>query len=71
MIAKAAITDRVSPGIVFATFHFPGDENVNNLTISALDPVAKIPEYKVCSVRLERVESTSKPLSPALAQVVL
>jgi hypothetical protein len=30
---------------------------VNNLTIAALDPVAKIPEYKVCAVALERDEA--------------
>ena len=55
MIARALVTDRVSPGLVFGNFHFPGRQNVNNLTIAALDPVAKIPEYKVCAVRLETV----------------
>jgi predicted molibdopterin-dependent oxidoreductase YjgC len=40
----------VAPGVVFGNFHFPGLQNVNNLTIAALDPVAKIPEYKVCAV---------------------
>src|SRR5574341_1251891 len=54
MVAQAIITDRVSPGLVFANFHFPGAQNANNLTIAALDPVAKIPEYKVCAVKIER-----------------
>ena len=49
MTARAAITPRVSPGLLFANFHFPGKNNVNNLTIAALDPIAKIPEYKVCA----------------------
>jgi len=40
--------------VVFGNFHFPGAANVNNLTIRALDPVAKIPEYKVCAVRVQR-----------------
>ncbi len=53
MTAEAVITDRVSPGLIFANFHFPGAQNANNLTIGALDPVAKIPEYKVCAVRVE------------------
>jgi formate dehydrogenase alpha subunit len=53
MIAHALITDRVCEGLIFGTFHFPGLQNVNNLTIAALDPVAKIPEYKVCAVRVE------------------
>jgi formate dehydrogenase major subunit/formate dehydrogenase alpha subunit len=52
MVARAIITERVAPGVVFGNFHFPGVQNVNNLTIAALDPVAKIPEYKVCAVRI-------------------
>jgi formate dehydrogenase major subunit len=55
MIAKALVTNRVCPGLIFGNFHFPGLQNVNNLTIEALDPMAKIPEYKVCAVRLELV----------------
>jgi anaerobic selenocysteine-containing dehydrogenase len=43
----------VPPGMVFANFHFPGNQNSNELTIAALDPVAKIPEYKVCAVKVE------------------
>jgi formate dehydrogenase alpha subunit len=54
MLADAEITDRVAPGIAFGNFHFPGEQNVNNVTIAALDPVAKIPEYKVCAVRIEK-----------------
>jgi anaerobic selenocysteine-containing dehydrogenase len=42
--------------MIFANFHFPGAQNANNLTISALDPTAKIPEYKVCAVKVEMVE---------------
>jgi formate dehydrogenase major subunit/formate dehydrogenase alpha subunit len=50
--AQAWITDRVPPGMVFANFHFP-DSSVNELTHATLDPVAKIPEYKVSAVRVE------------------
>ncbi len=53
MIATADISDRVPPGLIFGNFHFPEEANVNNLTIGALDPIAKIPEYKVCAVRIE------------------
>ena len=53
MHAKALISDRVADGTVFGTFHFPDEQNVNNLTIAALDPVAKIPQYKVCAVKIE------------------
>jgi formate dehydrogenase major subunit/formate dehydrogenase alpha subunit len=54
--AEAWVTDRVPPGMVYANFHFP-DASANQLTIAALDPVAKIPEYKVCAVKVERVEN--------------
>ena len=55
MLAVARVTDRVAEGVVFGNFHFPGEQNVNNLTIAALDPIAKIPEYKVCAVAIEPV----------------
>jgi len=42
--------------VVYANFHFP-DSSANELTIAALDPIAKIPEYKVCAVRVELVQS--------------
>jgi formate dehydrogenase alpha subunit len=48
----ARITERIKPGIVFIPFHF-AEAAANALTNSAIDPVAKIPEYKVCSVRVE------------------
>jgi predicted molibdopterin-dependent oxidoreductase YjgC len=54
-VTKALVTDRVAPGVVFGNFHFPGRSNINNVTTRAVDPVAKIPEYKVCAVNLEVV----------------
>ncbi len=50
----AWVTERVPPGMVYAGFHFP-EASINEVTIAALDPVAKIPEYKVCAVQIERV----------------
>lgn len=53
--AKAWVTDRVSRNLIFATFHFP-EQAANWLTSAEhLDPVAKIPEFKVTAVRLEKV----------------
>lgn len=48
------ITKRIRPGVVFIPFHFV-EAAANALTHAALDPVAKIPEYKVCAVRVEPV----------------
>ncbi|MBO0806430.1 MAG: molybdopterin oxidoreductase family protein [Nocardiopsaceae bacterium] len=38
---------------VFLPFHFPGDGAANAITNPALDPVSRMPEFKVCAVRLE------------------
>jgi len=54
IVAEAWITERVPPGMVYANFHFP-EASANELTIAALDPVAKIPEYKICAVKVESI----------------
>ncbi|MDQ3405806.1 MAG: molybdopterin oxidoreductase family protein, partial [Actinomycetota bacterium] len=38
---------------VFLPFHFPGEQSANLLTNPALDPTSRMPEFKVCAVRLE------------------
>ena len=48
----ALVTDRIKPGVVFIPFHF-AEAAANALTNSAFDPIAKIPEYKVCAVKVE------------------
>jgi len=52
---KADVTEAIRPGIVFMTFHF-AEAAANVLTNPALDPIAKIPEYKACAVRIEPVK---------------
>ena len=52
---KAEVTDRVAVGNLYTTFHF-AETPVNDLTVDARDPVAKCPEYKVCAVRVEKVQ---------------
>lgn len=47
----AQVVDRTAPGTVFLAFHFK-EAPANRLTIAALDPQAKIPEFKVCAVRV-------------------
>jgi formate dehydrogenase alpha subunit len=48
----ARVTDRITPGVVFIPFHF-AEAAANALTNSAFDPIAKIPEFKVCAVKVE------------------
>ena len=50
--AKAKVTFRSAEGTVFMNFHFP-EAAVNLLTNPVLDPIGKIPEYKVCAVKVE------------------
>jgi len=51
--ARAWVTDRVGHGVVFMTFHY-ADALTNALTNTAVDPIAKIPELKVCAVKVEK-----------------
>jgi predicted molibdopterin-dependent oxidoreductase YjgC len=53
--ATAEVTTRSPEGVVFMTFHFK-ESPANLLTVDALDPVAKIPELKVCAVKISLVE---------------
>jgi anaerobic selenocysteine-containing dehydrogenase len=54
VMAEAQLTDRSPVGTVFMTFHF-AEAAANLLTTDAVDPIAKIPEYKVCAVNVEKV----------------
>jgi predicted molibdopterin-dependent oxidoreductase YjgC len=57
---QARVGQRVPPGTVFLSFHWK-EAPANLLTQDfALDPLAKIPEYKVCAVRLERPRSGAR-----------
>lgn len=52
VVAMAKVSRRSPPGAIFMTFHY-AEAAANLLTIGAVDPTAKIPEYKVCAVRVE------------------
>ena len=51
----AQIVRTIRPDTVFVPYHWPGKKSANLLTNRALDPISKIPEYKVCACRIERV----------------
>jgi assimilatory nitrate reductase catalytic subunit len=52
MVLVARVTDDVRPDTVFVPFHFGGAGAVNELTNDALDPISRMPEFKVCAVEL-------------------
>ncbi|MGD0611232.1 MAG: formate dehydrogenase subunit alpha [Anaerolineales bacterium] len=51
IVLRATVTPKANPGVVFIPFHFY-EAAANILTIDVLDPLAKIPEYKACAVRV-------------------
>jgi len=53
MKIKALVSDMTDKGVVFVPFHF-SEASVNKLTNAALDPVSKIPEFKVCAVNVRK-----------------
>ncbi len=53
--APARVVDTIRPDTVFTPFHWGGAARANSATVDALDPVSRMPEFKVCAVRLEKV----------------
>jgi predicted molibdopterin-dependent oxidoreductase YjgC len=51
--ARVKVSEKAVAGTVFIPFHY-AEAAANRLTNAALDPVSKIPEYKVCAVKLSR-----------------
>jgi formate dehydrogenase major subunit len=51
----AKVTDDIETGWLFMPFHF-AEGPANMLTIDALDPIAKIPEYKVCAATVQKAK---------------
>jgi len=57
----ANIVETIRKDTVFIPYHWPGRKSANQLTIGTLDPVSKIPEFKVCACRLEPLGLFTKP----------
>jgi formate dehydrogenase major subunit len=55
IVLKARASKRMTRGSVFVPFHFK-EAAANVLTIDALDPYGKIPEFKFCAVQVERLD---------------
>lgn len=55
----ARLTEAVRPGAIFVPFVKLADSAANFLTNRAFDPASKIPEYKVCAVRIEAARATA------------
>jgi assimilatory nitrate reductase catalytic subunit len=51
--ARVRYVASMRPDMVFLPFHFPGEQRANLVTNPALDPTSRMPEFKVCAVRLQ------------------
>jgi assimilatory nitrate reductase catalytic subunit len=54
---RARVVRTIRPDTVFIPYHWPGKKSANQLTIAAQDPISKIPEYKVCAVRIAKADA--------------
>jgi assimilatory nitrate reductase catalytic subunit len=58
MTLPAHVVNTIRPDTVFIPYHWPGAQAANQLTNRALDPISRMPEFKVAAVRVERAGST-------------
>lgn len=56
LTVRCQVVTTIRPDTVFVPYHWAGAKSVNLVTIASQDPVSKIPEYKVCAVRLRPAE---------------
>jgi predicted molibdopterin-dependent oxidoreductase YjgC len=60
VVLRVLVSPKTSPGVVFIPMHF-AEAAANVLTIDALDPQAKIPEFKACAVKIEIAREEQLP----------
>ena len=58
-VLRAVVTERVQPGVVYTTFHFP-DSGANVITTENSDWATNCPEYKVTAVQVVKVQRPSE-----------
>jgi assimilatory nitrate reductase catalytic subunit len=56
---QAHVVTTIRPDTIFIPYHWAGAKSANQLTIAAQDPISKIPEYKVCAVRVQKAEAAA------------
>jgi anaerobic selenocysteine-containing dehydrogenase len=57
---RVLVTGRSPEGTVFIPFHF-AEAAANELTNNLIDPRAKIPDYKICAINVEKTEEPDRP----------
>jgi assimilatory nitrate reductase catalytic subunit len=59
LIVPAQVVRTIRPDTVFVPYHWAGRQSANLITHRALDPISKIPEFKVCACRVEKFEPST------------
>jgi assimilatory nitrate reductase catalytic subunit len=59
---RAQVVTTIRPDTVFVPYHWGGARSINQVTIAAQDPISKIPEFKVCAVRVSKAEAPPKDI---------
>jgi assimilatory nitrate reductase catalytic subunit len=54
---QARVSRDIRADVLFVPFHWGGKATVNKLTNPELDPISRIPEFKICAVRIDRLPS--------------
>lgn len=56
LVFNVKITEGIHPRTIFVPFHWGGELSINRLTNDQLDPISRMPEFKICAVKAERVD---------------
>jgi assimilatory nitrate reductase catalytic subunit len=59
-VLRVRITDTIRPDTVFVPFHWAGRGRANLLTSDALDPTSRMPAFKACAARIDRLVEAAR-----------
>ena len=65
MTLPAQVVQTIRPDTVFIPYHWADKKAANQLTNRKLDPISKIPEFKVCACKVEKIADAPKQYTPA------
>jgi assimilatory nitrate reductase catalytic subunit len=58
--APARVVATIRPDTLFMPFHWSGAARANTLTLDQLDPISKMPAFKVCAARIDRLVEAAR-----------
>jgi assimilatory nitrate reductase catalytic subunit len=61
-VFPALVVKTIRPDTIFIPYHWGEQLAANQLTNPKLDPTSKIPEYKACAARIEKIHARELPI---------